>query len=514
MKIETNKNTLESYIKEQNFIIQTKLGLISNLTKKGEGGNSIVYIGNLYGSEIALKFLLNIDKPVKKKESSKLTRFKAEFLNLVRIQGPDFIVKSIFYDEIIIENSHIFPVIAMNKYDGNFDEIIVKKAKNKPTKEDLEKLLNFFLDSLEYIHSKGIIHRDLKPENILIENDQYVLADFGIAFFDEATNLLKAKTEKSDRIANYKFRAPEQIENDLSKKRKETVDIYSMASICQWYVTENIHSGTRRTKISDFIPDTEKIDSIIEQCLANDPKLRFQNIEEIRKALAKSIIKDGNNILFDFNELLKKTNPKGVNKVTKITEQVKIERTLNSLCKLEFYSNNYLYKCKTGDSHISKAQILDNHTFLLNEIELKIDSIWIYFDIYRPEHGFLLLEAEPMKPFFVESEGISDYAAIYNDKIYISFNEYLSGFYESEDGIIELNSNNTSERKRNLEKNFYFIFTKYSSLNASEVEDLLEDFEEIYNSKKEIIESDLEHIIKKSKGKYSEPYKIEILPTR
>ena len=38
--------------------------------------------------------------------------------------------------------------------------------------------------ALDYAHRHGVIHRDIKPENILFEDDQAVVADFGIATGD------------------------------------------------------------------------------------------------------------------------------------------------------------------------------------------------------------------------------------------------------------------------------------------------------------------------------------------
>nr|MCU0624668.1 serine/threonine protein kinase [Gemmatimonadaceae bacterium] len=35
--------------------------------------------------------------------------------------------------------------------------------------------------ALQHAHDRGVIHRDLKPENILLQDDQPIVADFGIA---------------------------------------------------------------------------------------------------------------------------------------------------------------------------------------------------------------------------------------------------------------------------------------------------------------------------------------------
>ena len=35
--------------------------------------------------------------------------------------------------------------------------------------------------ALDYAHRNGVVHRDIKPENILFEDDQAIVADFGVA---------------------------------------------------------------------------------------------------------------------------------------------------------------------------------------------------------------------------------------------------------------------------------------------------------------------------------------------
>ncbi len=40
--------------------------------------------------------------------------------------------------------------------------------------------------ALDHAHRKGVIHRDIKPENILLEDDEAIVADFGIATAREA----------------------------------------------------------------------------------------------------------------------------------------------------------------------------------------------------------------------------------------------------------------------------------------------------------------------------------------
>src|SRR3972149_4359299 len=68
------------------------------------------------------------------------------------------------------------------------------------------------LDGTEAAHLHNVAHRDLKPENILFENAaaRLVVADFGIARFQEEELYTAVETKASDRLANFQYAAPEQ----------------------------------------------------------------------------------------------------------------------------------------------------------------------------------------------------------------------------------------------------------------------------------------------------------------
>jgi len=56
----------------------------------------------------------------------------------------------------------------------------LEREKELPIEEALT-LATSVAGALDYAHRHGVIHRDIKPENILFQDDQAVVADFGIA---------------------------------------------------------------------------------------------------------------------------------------------------------------------------------------------------------------------------------------------------------------------------------------------------------------------------------------------
>jgi serine/threonine protein kinase len=469
--LEKNADILKTYIINSGKEININLRKIEKLEQIGESsGNGLVFAGILNNVPVAVKFLINLPTLIKNKEPRKLTRFKAEFFNLKLIPDHGNIVKTYFYDQITIGNN-IFPLIGMKRYTSF--SYTMKTSKIKTSYTELMKLFNFFCDSLEHIHSHKIVHRDLKPDNILIDEDNsYILTDFGIAHFDDALYPLKAKTGKDDEMANRIFRAPEQIIEKISQLKKlgnkphPTMDIYAMAHICQWFVTGKIHAGTNREKITKYIPEASKIDDIIEKCLSNDPKDRFQSIKEIREFLDKRTIKkppikkSSQAVLNDFQDCIAKSFPKGEGNINKTNDPKKIDNLLAELASKHFEENNLLYKYSGGDMHISKIEKLTSGYWLLNEKELNVDEVWAYYNTSRDYLNFLILICKPAKTFGIDKKNEEDEfesAGLYDNKHYISYKEGISGFAEIGGETVEVKGN-VEERWRYMtqKSNIYF----------------------------------------------------------
>ena len=70
-------------------------------------------------------------------------------------------------------------------------------------------------NALSHLHSNQIIHRDLKPKNVFFDKsiNEYVIGDLGIAHFSDDVFERESKTKPSERMANFGFSAPEQIDS-------------------------------------------------------------------------------------------------------------------------------------------------------------------------------------------------------------------------------------------------------------------------------------------------------------
>lgn len=245
---------------------QTEYKIIKQI---GSGGSGTVFKVENSGIYYALKII--------NKKGKKITNRFFKECDFSMNSNHDNVIKYSSFGELIDKKNEKKLYALMPFYDYDLRDIMEQDIKE----QDKIKILIQICDALIYIHnhSEKITHRDLKPENILLdENMNVVLADFGIAEFKNSTI-----SKTGDRLANFKYRAPEQI--DKGKKTGSYTDIYSLGLITNEIFTGTVPQGINFKKISDVNILYKEIDNLVNKMIKYEIDERISNAKIIKLEL-------------------------------------------------------------------------------------------------------------------------------------------------------------------------------------------------------------------------------------
>lgn len=416
----------------------------------GQGGNGLVYSGKLNNSEVAVKFLINNSK-------KKLDRFKAEYINMSIAKEKLRMVVDCYHFEILEISNYNVPFYIMKKYEASLKKY--REHIKDITWEHVEGLFLGLCTALKSIEDSKIIHRDLKPENILIDKDSnYIISDFGIAHFASEDYPIADLTKKGDRLANFEFSAPEQINGG---KISFATDIYALGQILYWFVFGLINRGTGGEHITTKFSEekAEILDKIIYKCIANNPEDRYQNIIEITDEYQKFQGKALN--VYDdmhmFSKMVRSVIPEAYKTPYSTTNSDYIAELIEKLNQAKF--NRDLWY-NTGLANLTFKEILrlENGNYLLNERELIIEEVWAYITD-ASYNDILILRVENPDYYEIDNEKYSAIAIINKEHI-VPVERISSGFFRFQDGHVEsINNIDVQERYnyRDTENEKYII---------------------------------------------------------
>lgn len=241
----------------------------------GEGGSGRVYaVSDNDGTELALKCLfpelINTERQ---------KRFKNE-INFCEKQPHKNIVRVIDTGFIMLSNVKS-PFYVMPRYNETLRKLINKGIDH----HEILQLFSQILDGVEAAHLYGVWHRDLKSENVLydLKDKVLVIADFGIAHFEEEMLVTEVETKPTSRMANIRYSAPEQRKKGA--KVDQRADIYALGLILNEMFTRDVPQGTGYKTIKSISADFAYLDEIVEWMIQQDPNARPSSIDEIKKAL-------------------------------------------------------------------------------------------------------------------------------------------------------------------------------------------------------------------------------------
>ena len=139
-------------------------------------------------------------------------------------------------------------------------------------------MLLCLLASLEVFYDDGHIHRDIKPENILFDDEsgKLVLADFGVAYINEDLPELTLQTAPAERLANFKYAAPEQ--RIAGGEIDHRTDQYAFGLIMNELFTGAIPQGSGYAEIASAAERFSYLDPIVERMITQNRNDRYESI--------------------------------------------------------------------------------------------------------------------------------------------------------------------------------------------------------------------------------------------
>jgi serine/threonine protein kinase len=261
--------------KTKTLEFETMSNSYKTVKKLGEGGAGSVYeVIDQDSKTYALKLL-----SAAVVSTDKVKRFKNE-MNFLSKNRHDNIV-AVLDSGFITDNERKLPFYVMPRYSHTLRTLITSKIQP-------DKTLPYFgqiLDGVEALHLKSVWHRDLKPENVLFDSntDKLLIADLGVAHFEEENLYTSIETKPNSRLANFEYAAPEQRRKGANVDSK--ADIYALGLILNEMFTGEVLQGTGHKKIATVAPNYSYLDDLIDLMVRQSPDNRPNSIDSIKQEL-------------------------------------------------------------------------------------------------------------------------------------------------------------------------------------------------------------------------------------
>jgi serine/threonine protein kinase len=261
------------------------IGRYQILEEIGRGGFAIVHRARdtRLGREVALKEL----RPVLLDDAGWVERFQLEARAIAHLDHPQIVP---IYD---VYNSDKRLFLVMRLVNGPSLLDLISSRAHIPWAETVDTVEKVAV-GLDYAHHQGILHRDLKPANVLVDVDRGpMLSDFGLAkLIGDHSSTLSASGSV---VGTPHYIAPEVWEG---KGHSPQSDIYALGCVLFEMITgEKVFKGQtppvvmmahfQPIALPDIWPEgvPPAVADVFHQALATNPADRFENAEQLARAL-------------------------------------------------------------------------------------------------------------------------------------------------------------------------------------------------------------------------------------
>lgn len=253
--------------------LRTSLFVYTIGRQLGEGGNAVVYEVEREGDH--RKFAAKILRRQAMGNPEKVKRFKQE-VSFSLSNKHDNIVSAV--DIGTTQDGMLFYVMPLAE--ATLRRMIEDRKLSESERVDF---VRGILGGLSFLHENNVIHRDIKPENILIVNRIPKIADVGIAHFSEADLVTSVSTRDNERLANFRYAAPEQRKSGGLVTC--ATDVYSVALVIHEMMTGELAVGTGRQRIGSLFSGLGAWDVAIDKALSINPDERPQSAKMLLELL-------------------------------------------------------------------------------------------------------------------------------------------------------------------------------------------------------------------------------------
>jgi serine/threonine-protein kinase len=264
----------------------TVLGDFKLIRRLGQGGMGTVYLAHQ----------VSLDRPCALKVLSKELAAKPNFVK--RFQNEARAMARVDHANVVrcfaVGEAKGLHFVAMELIDGQS----MQNWLNALVKLSVPDALHVTLlcaDALKHAHGLNMIHRDVKPDNILVTKKGHVkVSDLGLAkVLDDDLSM----TQSGTGLGTPHYMPPEQARN--AKYVDHRSDIYALGGTLYHFLTgatpfrgESIVELITAKEKGSFAPARrlnpevpERLDLILDKCLARDPQYRYQSMDDLIRDL-------------------------------------------------------------------------------------------------------------------------------------------------------------------------------------------------------------------------------------